>query len=144
MKTSIVGLCILGFAALSGTAQAQCGCCSSNHTSTLPYRAVGARTYSTPINHSAPMTHSDPMAAGSISYVNKLDAPVNRGTFSLLYAVHLSNGRLLYTDSVPAGFDIRGTEPYGSGRKANVNVGSDGRLNINDPATNQVIAVIQQ
>jgi len=84
------------------------------------------------------------MAAGSISYVNKLDSPVDRGTYSLLYAVHLSNGRMLYTDSLPSGFTVRGTEPYRSGRKANVNLGGDGSLKINDPATNQVIAVIQQ
>jgi len=138
MKTSVIGLCIFGFATLSGTVQAQCGCRSNHHAPTASYRTVAPMTYS------APMTQSAPMAAGSISYVNKLDSPVDRGTYSLLYAVHLSNGRLLYTDSVPSGFSVQGTESYRSGRKANVNVGADGRLNINDPATNQVIAIIQQ
>ena len=84
------------------------------------------------------------MGPGSISYVNKLDNPMDRGTYSLLYAAHLSNGGLLYTDTLPGGFTVRGTESYRPGRRANVIVGTDGSLKINDPTTNQVIAIIQQ
>lgn len=149
MKTSVIGLCILGFATLSGSVQAQCGCGSSHRAPTVSYRTVAPRPHSAPMSYAAPMTHSASMAPGSISYVNKLDSPVDRGTYSLLYAAHLSDGRLLYTDSVPSGFTVRGTESYRSGsnrsgRKAIVNVGADGSLSVNDPATNQVIAIIQQ
>ncbi len=141
MKTSVIGLCVFGFATLSGAVQAQCGCRSIRHA---PMTYSAPMSYAAPMVGSAPMTQSAPMAVGSISYVNKLDAPVDRGTYSLLYAVHLTNGRMLYTDVLPTGFSVRGTEAYRSGRRANLNVGPDGRLSINDPASNQVIAIIQQ
>jgi hypothetical protein len=99
---------------------------------------------SMPMTHSAPMVQPAPMTTGSILFVNKLSTPVDRGAYSLLYAVHLSNGRLLYTDVLPTGFTVRGTEAYRSGQRANVNVAADGRLNVNDPVSNQVIAVLPQ
>lgn len=147
MKTIVVGLCFFGFATLSEAVQAQCGCVSTQYA---PMMRTVPMAYSAPMVHSMPLTHSAPvvqpaaMTTGSVLFVNKLSTPVDRGAYSLLYAVHLSNGRLLYTDVLPTGFTVRGTEAYRSGQRANVNVGTDGRLNVNDPVSNQVIAVLPQ
>ncbi len=80
--------------------------------------------------------------AAAISYVNKLDTPMDRGTYSLLYAVHMSNGQLLYTDYLPSGFTARGTEPFRSGRKARIDMGTDSQLTIIDPSSQQTIAIL--
>ena len=136
MKTSVFGLCILGLAAMSGSAQAQCGCRPSYHSAPM--------SYSAPMSHSAPMTRSAPMTqsvSSTVSYVNKLDTPVDRGTYSLLYAVHMSNGQLLYTEFLPNGFTARGTEAFRSSRKARTDMGADGRLVVNDPSSQQIIAI---
>ena len=166
MKTFVFGLCIFGYTTLSGAVQAQCGCGSTQYAPmrqsapmsysvprsyAAPMSYSSPKSYSTPMkSYSAPMSYSSPMAqpasmaSGTILFVNELIAPVDRGTYSLLYAVHLSNGRLLYTDSLPAGFNVRGTEAYRTGQRATVNVGADGRLNVNDPVSNQVIAILPQ
>ena len=131
MKTSVIGLCIFGLAAMSGSVQAQCGCRSGYN--------------SAPMSHSAPMSQSAPVTrtiATAISYVNKLDTPMDRGTYSLLYAVHMTNGQLLYTDYLPSGFTARGTEAFRSGRKATMDIGADGRLTINDPSSQQAVAIL--
>ena len=149
MKTSVFGLCILGLAALSGSAQAQCGCRSGYNSVPMSYSAP--KTYSAPMSHSAPMSYSAPMSnpasvtrtiATAISYVNKLDTPMDRGTYSLLYAVHMSNGQVLYTDYLPSGFTARGTEAFRSGRKAKIDMGTDGKLTINDASSQQAIAIL--
>ena len=131
MKTSVIGLCIFGLAALSGAAQAQCGCRSGHNSAPM--------SYSAPMSNPAPVTRT---IATAISYVNKLDTPKDRGTYSLLYAIHMSNGQVLYTDYLPSGFTARGTEAFRSGRKAKIDVGTDGQLTINDPSSQQVIAIL--
>lgn len=131
MKTSVFGLCILGLAALSGSAQAQCGCRSGYNSAPM--------SYSAPMSNSAPVTRT---IATAISYVNKLDTPMDRGTYSLLYAVHMSNGQVLYTDYLPSGFTARGTEAFRSGRKAKIDMGTDGKLTINDASSQQAIAIL--
>lgn len=91
------------------------------------------------MSQSAPVTRT---IATAISYVNKLDTPMDRGTYSLLYAVHMTNGQLLYTDYLPSGFTARGTEAFRSGRKATMDIGADGRLTINDPSSQQAVAIL--
>lgn len=158
MKTFVFGLCIFGFTTLSGTVQAQCGCGSTQYApvrQSVPMSYSAPRSYAAPMSYSVPKSYSAPMysspmaqptsmASGTILFVNELSAPVDRGSYSLLYAVHLSNGRLLYTDSLPTGFSVRGTEAYRTGQRATVNVAADGRLNVNDPVSNQVIAILPQ
>lgn len=145
MKISMTGLCVLGFAFLTGSAQAQCGC------STSSYVPMTYTTRVVPMMHSAPVSvmpgtipapmHSASPASG-ISYVNKLSTPMDRGSYMLHYAVHLNNGQVLYTEYLPQGYTARGTEVGRSGRRVNADVGNDGMVNVNDPGTRQVIAVL--
>ena len=106
MKSVILGLGLMGLMIFSKSAEAQCGC-------GIHYAPI---TYVTPV-YSAPV-YSAPIAPpsqtiSSVSYVNRLANPIDRGTYSLSYAVHLTNGRVLFTDYIPSGHIIRGTEANG-------------------------------
>jgi hypothetical protein len=150
MKISLFGLCILGSALMAGSVQAQCGCGSSYYSYAAPrtYVAPVARTvYAAPApvarsTYAAPMAASSTSPATAISFVNKLATPIDRGAYQLQYAVHLANGRILYTDYMPNGFEVSGTEQGGGSRRVNADIGNDGLVNVNDPASRQVIAII--
>ena len=134
MKISMTGLCVLGFAFLTGSAQAQCGCSSSYYVPQAYTTRVVPMTYAAPMHSTSP--------ASGISYVNKLSTPLNRGSYMLHYAVHLNNGQVLYTEYLPQGYSVAGTEAGRNGRRVNADIGNDGMVNVNDPGTRQVIAVI--
>lgn len=78
---------------------------------------------------------------GTVSFVNKLAQPIDRGTYTLKYAIHMSDGRILLADFLPRGQTIRGTETRSSGgRKLATSIGSYGAVTVKDPDSSQVIA----
>lgn len=85
-----------------------------------------------------------PRASGSISHVNRLTPALDRGTYLLNYAVHLNDGRILYTEFLPSGYSIAGSEIGGAARKVSAAVGSPGLVNVADPVSGQMIATIPQ
>ncbi len=141
MKISMTGLCVLGFAFLTGSAQAQCGCSTSSHVPRTYTTRVVPMTYAAPVSAMQTAIHSASPASG-ISYVNKLSAPLDRGSYMLHYAVHLNNGQVLYTEYLPQGYTARGTETGRNSRRVNADIRNDGMVDVNDPGTRQVIAVI--
>jgi len=141
MKISMTALCVFGFASLCSSSHAQCGCGSRSHALRTFTTQVAPMNYAAPVS-STPMTMNAASPASGISYVNKLTNPLDRGSYSLLYAVHLNNGKVLYTEYLPQGYTVTGTETGGNGRRVSANVGSNGMVNVNDPTTQQVIAVI--
>ena len=141
MKISMTGLCVLGFALLTGSAQAQCGCGTSYHVPYAYTTRVVPMTYAAPVT-AMPTTVRTASPASGISYVNKLSTPLDRGSYMLNYALHLNNGQVLYTEYLPQGYSVAGTEVGRNGRRVNADVGNDGMINVNDPGTRRVIAVI--
>jgi hypothetical protein len=141
MKISMTGLCVLGFAFLTSSAHAQCGCGSSYHVPHAYTTRVVPMTYSAPVTVMPSTVRAESPASG-ISYVNKLATPLDRGVYQLNYALHLNNGKVLYTEYLPQGYSVAGTEVGRNGRRVNADIGNDGMVNVNDPGTRQVIAVI--
>jgi hypothetical protein len=141
MKILMTGLCVIGFAFLAGSTHAQCGCSTSSYVPHCYSTRVVPMTYATPTMSMPATMHSTSPAPG-ISYVNKLTTPLDRGSYMLQYAVHLNNGKVLYTEFLPQGYTAVGTESGGNGRRVNASIGNNGMVNVNDPATQQVIAVL--
>ncbi|MCY2985986.1 MAG: hypothetical protein NTY15_20345 [Planctomycetota bacterium] len=141
MKILTTGLCVLGFAFLTGSAQAQCGCGTSSYVPRTYTTRVVPMTYPATIA-AMPTTMYSASPASGISYVNKLAAPLDRGSYVLHYAVHLNNGQVLYTEYLPQGYAVAGTEAGRNGRRVSADIGNDGMVNVNDPGTRQIIAVI--
>jgi hypothetical protein len=133
MKTFAVGLCFVGLVGLSGSARAQCGCSGPAYMSYAP--AVHAPVVVAP----RPVAPAQASAA-KILYVNRLVEPLVRPNYTLLYAVHLADGRVLLTEVVPRGFNVSGTESRLNGRKLNAADIGNGQIRVTDPMTNQMIA----
>ncbi|MCY2973983.1 MAG: hypothetical protein NTW52_04855 [Planctomycetota bacterium] len=133
MKTFVVGLCLVGLFSLSGSARAQCGCSGPAHISYAP--AVHA-----PVAVAPRPVAPAPASAANISYVNRLTEPIVRPNYTLLYAVHLTDGRVLLTEVVPRGHNVSGTEFRSTGRKVNAADIGNGQVRVTDPTTNQMIA----
>jgi hypothetical protein len=131
MKKFVVGLCVAGLVSLSGSARAQCGCSAPTYMSYAP--PVHAPVVVAP----RPVT---PTSTSSIAYVNRLVEPLVRPNYTLLYAVHLTDGRVLLTEVVPRGFNVSGTESRLNGRKVNAADIGNGQVKVTDPITNQMIA----
>jgi len=144
MKTLVLGLCVVGLISLSGSARAQCGCSGPAYMS-----------YATPVHATVVVQQARPpavvvprpVAPGSdanISYVNRLTEPIVRPKYTLLYAVHLTNGRVLLTEVVPRGHQVSGTESRSNGRKVNASDVGNGQIRVTDPTTNQMIATFNR
>ena len=136
MKTLLVGLCVVGLVSLSGSARAQCGCSGRAYMSPAPpVHAPVVMQQSHPSTVMAPR----PASAGNISYVNRLTEPLVRPNYTLLYAVHLTDGRVLLTEVVPRGYEVSGTESRSNGRKVNASDIGNGQIRVTDPTTEQMI-----
>lgn len=159
MKASTIGLCVLGFLGLAlvpQSVQAQCcspqpaqaQCCSAGYSAGYYAPQAYAPMMAAPMAH-APMVAA-PMAQqnygpATVAYVNRLGAPINRGTYSLMYAIHLTDGRILLSDFVPNGHTVRGTEHrMTGGRKVAAAVNETGSVTVKDPLSNQTIATFEQ
>jgi hypothetical protein len=142
MKTLVLGLCFVGFIGLSGSASAQCGCSGTVYVPYSPpvYAPVVVQK-ARPSTTVAPRTVT---SSSSISYVNRLSEPLVRPDYTLLYAVHLNDGRVLLTEVVPRGYTVSGTEFRSSGRKVNASDMGSGRVKVTDPVTNQMIATFDR
>ncbi len=142
MKTFVVGLCVVGLVSLSGSARAQCGCSGPAHISYAAAVHAPAVVHSTrPSVVVAPRpVLPAPASAGNISYVNRLTEPIVRPNYTLFYAVHLTDGRVLLTEVVPRGYNVSGTEFRSNGRKVNAADIGSGQIRVTDPTTNQMIA----
>ena len=139
MKTLVLGLCVIGFVSISSSARAQCGCSGHAYMSYAPpVHAPIVMQQSHPSTVMAPRPAS-PASAGNISYVNRLTEPLVRPNYTLLYAVHLTDGRVLLTEVVPRGYEISGTESRSNGRKVNASDIGNGQIRVTDPTTNQMI-----
>lgn len=130
MKALTLGLCALGFFFLTNSVYAQCGC--------------GSLSYATPVampmTSYAPMQPTMPRSPGSVSYVNQLTQPIDRGTYTLKYAIHLTDGRVLLADALPPGLTVRGMEYQSGGRKMVTSFAGDGAITVTDPQSSQVVA----
>jgi len=139
MKTLVVGLCVVGLVSLSGSARAQCGCSGhANMSYAPPVHPPAVMHQARPSTVVAPRPVS-PASAGNISYVNRLIEPLVRPSYTLLYAVHLTDGRVLLTEVVPRGYEVSGTEARSNGRKVNASDIGNGQIRVTDPTTDQMI-----
>ncbi len=133
MKKFVVGLCVAGLVSLSGSARAQCGCSAPTYVPYAPPVHAPVVVAPRPVAPAQPSTTS-------IAYVNRLAEPLVRPNYTLLYAVHLTDGRVLLTEVVPRGFNVSGTESRLNGRKVNAADIGNGQVRVTDPITNQMIA----
>jgi len=139
MKTLVLGLCVVGLVSLSGSARAQCGCSATANMSYAPtVHSPMVMQQARPSAVVAPRPVA-PASAGNISYVNRLTEPLVRPNYTLLYAVHLTDGRVLLTEVVPRGYEVSGTESRSNGRKVNASDIGNGQIRVTDPTTNQMI-----
>ena len=139
MKTLVLGLCVVGLVSLSGSARAQCGCSGHAYMSYAPpghAPVVMQQARSSTVVAPRPVS---PASAGNISYVNRLTEPLVRPNYTLMYAVHLTDGRVLLTEVVPRGYEVRGTESRSNGRKLNASDIGNGQIRVTDPTTDQMI-----
>lgn len=125
-------VCALGVFLLQNSADAQCGCGT---------RSVPVVVRQIPQAMPAPMIHSAPRPMGGVSYVNQLSQPIDRGTYTLRYAIHLTDGRILLSDVLPRGLTVRGTEQQSGGRRLTTAVGSNGAITVQDPTNSEVVAM---
>ncbi len=143
MKTSAIAF--LGLALMASAAQAQCGCGVPSYVPVMPVRAMPvAPAYLPPATYSAPIpTYSAQMPSSgpaSVAYVNKLTNPIPRPNYTLNYAIHLTDGRVLLSDFLPSGYQVQGTE-YSSGgqRKLDVSLAGDNSVTVRDPQSNATV-----
>jgi len=86
------------------------------------------------------MVNQAPRAPANVAFVNRLATPVNRGSYVLTYAVHLTDGRILLTDFMPSGHSVSGTEYRTGGRRVAARVAESGRIIVRDPQSDEPIA----
>ncbi len=139
MKSASLGLCMLIVMCAGASAKAQCGCGASVPT----YYAPSAPVHSHYRPPAPPRSYPGATMGGStIAYVNKLATPVPRANYTLNYAVHLTDGRILLSDFLPPGQTVRGIESQSGagGRRLNTaNTGSN--ITVTDPSTNSTVVV---
>lgn len=137
MKSATFGLCVLLVVCAGSTAKAQCGC-GGSVPSYHAHPAPMAPSHYAP--HSLPRPMSG-ISSSSVAYVNKLATPVPRSNYTLNYAVHLTDGRILLSDFLPPGQTVRGIESQtgSGGRRLNTN-SSGGLISVIDPANNSTVA----
>lgn len=135
MKSAMFGICVLIVMSAGSTVKAQCGC----GVSYPAYHSSPAPVHS---HYAPPRTLPAPVTSSSVAYVNKLATPVPRANYTLNYAVHLTDGRILLSDFVPPGHTVRGIESQTGvgGRRLNTSSMSGGPISVTDPATNSTIA----
>ena len=137
MNVVKLAVCALGFILLQNSASAQCGC--GAYSAPTVMRQMPA--YTMPAYTMPARTHaSAPRSPGSISYVNELSQPIDRGSYVLRYAIHLTDGRILLSDFLPRGQAIRGVEYQSRGRKMVAGIGGNGAVTVTDPTNNSVVA----
>lgn len=130
-------VCALGFFFLQDSASAQCGCAS--RLVPVVVRQMPVQTLPAPV-----MALPTPRPVGSIAFVNELAQPIDRGTYTLKYAIHLTDGRILLSDYLPRGQAIRGTEQQSGGRRMTAAIGGNGAVTVKDPTNSEVIAVFDK
>lgn len=156
MKSATLGLCALIVVCAGSAAKAQCGC-GASYPSYPSYPAYQPSYPAYPSSHSAPghypqASYPQPalpaprptgnMGPANIAYVNKLATPVARSNYTLNYAVHLTDGRILLSDFLPAGQTVRGVETQSGtgGRRLNASNTAGGTITVVDPANNSTVA----
>ena len=140
MKTSAIAL--LGLALMAGAAQAQCGCGMPSYAP-APVRMMPAPMPAAPAYLPAPPVSKPSQSLGpaQISFINKLINPVPRANYTLNYAIHLTDGRVLLSDFLPSGYQAQGSEyAPGSQRKLDVSVTGDNSVMVRDPQSNMTVA----
>ena len=147
MKTTVLGLGILACALMAGSAQAQCcgAAMASHHSYATPSYSTASyssASYAAP-SYAAP-AHSTTAGRARVAYVSKLAQPIQRGDRTLMYAIHLTNGKTLLSHFVPIGHNVQGVENFTPGRlvSATVSADSSGRLMVVDPTTNQPVTTL--
>ena len=142
MKTSAIAF--LGLALMAGAAQAQCNCGATSYAA--PVRMMPAPMAPAPM---APTTLPAPAMTvpapttgpASIKYINKLIDPVPRANYTLNYAIHLTDGRILLSDFLPSGYQTQGSEyAPGSQRRLQVSVDGGNSVTVRDPQSNSTVA----
>ncbi len=133
MNVLKLSVCALGFFLLQGSASAQCGC--SSHAVPMVVRHIPVQPAPIPMT-----TLPAPRPAGAVAYVNQLSQPINRGTYTLNYAIHLTDGRILLSDFLPRGQVVKGIEHQSGGRKMVAAVGGNGVVTVKDPMSSEVVA----
>ena len=144
MKSASLGICVLMVMCAGTSAKAQCSCGASyaapvSYASPAPvrsyYSAPAAPRMSTP-------SMSTSLSPSSVAYVNKLATPVPRANYSLNYAVHLTDGRILLSDFLPPGHTVRGIESQSGagGRRLTTSSQAGGAIAVIDPSTNANVA----
>ena len=134
MKNAAFGFCALLVMCVGGTVNAQCGCGASHATYHQP-----AMTSYHPL---PPAPRPTGISSSTVAYVNKLAMPVPRANYTLNYAVHLTDGRILLSDFVPPGHVVRGIESQtgAGGRRLNASSLPTGAINVTDPTNNSTVA----
>lgn len=148
MKYASLVLCVLIVLGVGASAKAQCNCGMS-----VPYYAPPVHMHSYPPAHvhNYPPAHVNvappprypgtPMAGSTVAYVNKLATPVPRGNYSLNYAVHLADGRILLSDFLPPGHTARGIETQSGIGTRRLNAAKQGAtISVTDPVDNSTVA----
>ncbi|MGN6133406.1 MAG: hypothetical protein ACTHOU_02855 [Aureliella sp.] len=164
MKASAVALCVLSFVLPGSSVWAQCGCGGMIYPPPISYAPM---SYASPMGYPLPVGTPQPgysttnylpgqmlpqqrtagyapQAPGSVAFVNRLSPPVSRGTYTLNYAVHLSDGRILLTDFLPAGYQATGSEYIAGGRRVQGTINPNGMVVVRDPQSNATIATLSR
>ncbi len=134
MKSFTVSLWVLIVMCAGSAVNAQCGCGGG-------YRPAPVVSHYAPPPVSPVVRPS--MSPSSIAYVNKLATPVPRANYTLNYAIHLTDGRVLLSDFLPPGYTVRGIESQtgAGGRRLSTSGQPTGSMAIIDPNNNSTIAV---
>ncbi len=143
MKTAAIAF--LGLALMAGAAHAQCGCGVPTYAPVAPMRPMPMTpAYMPPPTYSAPTpsysAQRSSFGPASVAYINKLTNPIPRQNYTLNYAIHLTDGRVLLSDFLPSGYQVQGTE-YSSGgqRKLDVSLAGDNSVTVRDPQSNTTV-----
>ena len=133
-------LAALSVMVISSVASAQCGCGAPVYQ---PMVRVAPAPYiaPAPLPMPAPMPVA-PQGPAKVSYVNTLQTPIQRETYTLNYAIHLTDGRVLLADVLPKGYTATGTEPGGYNGRKMISNQSPEALTVVDPANNQTVATL--
>ncbi len=138
----------LGLALMATAAQAQCGCGTPVYAPVMQTRMMPAPTYMAPPVHHSHNAHAAPATSygpASISYVSKLANPIPRANYTLNYAIHLTDGRVLLSDFLPSGYQVQGVEDQvSSQRKMDVSLNGDNSVMVRDPQSNSPVATFRR